>query len=79
MATQYATVEVWVMVDAAGDYVAHSDADSLAEVWEERIGDVKDAEGFRRVKLTVKVPLPTVIELAGEVTADEAGAGLAVA
>jgi hypothetical protein len=76
MATQYAEVEVWVVVDQDGDYeCAPSQSDA-----EERFTDnvSEQPEGKRLVKLTVKVPLPTVIELAGEVTADESGAGLTV-
>lgn len=79
MATEYVTVEVWVMVDEVGQYVAHEDEGALPETWTDRIGNLEDCEGVRRVKLTVKVPLPTVIELSGEVTADESAAGLAVA
>lgn len=76
MATKYTTVEVWVMVDDGGDAVATHDPDRLAEMYEECVQEVSLAGGLRRVKLTVKVPLPTVIELTGEVTVDEMESGL---
>jgi hypothetical protein len=71
MKTEYITAEVWVLVDAAGDYVASDDADLLKELYEEKVQELGNADGFRRVKLTVKIPLPQVIELAGEVIVNE--------
>lgn len=73
MATQYVTAEVWIMVGADEQYVADTDPARLNERWGEDCGDVDECQGFRRVKLTVRVPVPTPIELVGEVTADEAG------
>lgn len=67
MATMH-EVEVFVLVDHKGNYVAHHDPDKLAEFWEEEIGaELKAVDGFRVVKLAVKVPLPAMIEVRGEV------------
>lgn len=75
-----AECEVWILVDENGDYVAHHDAGSLSDLYDEQIGCDRDTTGIRFVKLTVKVPTPEVIELAGEVTAkEEVGALVAVA
>jgi hypothetical protein len=76
MTTTYATVTVWVLVDGDGNHVAHDDEAALVDAYEERIQPLADAGGVRRVKLTVKVPLPVTIELSGEVTADETQTGL---
>ena len=65
------TVEVWVLVNSEGEYVAHEDAGVLAEEYEERIGEMSAAEGLRRVCVKVTVPLPTPIELVGEASVDE--------
>ena len=63
--------EVWLLVDEDGDYVSSTDPDLLAEQYEESVGEIDKAQGLRRIKLTVEVPLPTVCELAGVVS--EAG------
>ena len=73
------TLEVWVMVGADGQYVADGDPARLNDRWEEDCGDIADAEGLRRVRLTVRVPLPEVIELSGEVQVSEAASDLKVA
>ena len=65
------TCEIWVLVDANGDYVATDDPDALVEQYEERVGELAQADGFRKVKVTVSVPLPEVIEAAAEVAEDE--------
>lgn len=78
MTTEYATVEVFVMVDADGQYVAHEDAGELAAAYGERIGEIGEQDGYRTVQLTVRVPLPQCIVLTGEVTVDESATGLTV-
>ena len=65
------TLEVWVLVDANGDYAASDDADHVRERYGENIGELAEADGFRLVKVTVAVPLPKVIEAAAEVADDE--------
>lgn len=71
MATRYEEIEIWVLVNEVGDYVASDDADLLNERFEECIGDVSDQQGLRRVKVTLKVPVPTVLEVSGEVAVSE--------
>ena len=79
MAVQFCDVEVFVLVNSEGEYVAHESEDSLAEVYGERIGELSEAEGTRRIRVTVKVPLPKPIELTGAVVAVEEEAALKVA
>lgn len=71
MAAEMLEVEVWVLVNSEGEWVAHEDAGQLADAYGERIGELADAEGTRRVKLTVKIPLPKPIEIRGEVQVSE--------
>lgn len=77
--TQYTTVVVRVLVDEDGDHVAVEDGGDLEGRYEEQVRPLAECQGLRTVLITVKVPLPTVIELSGEVTADETATGLAVA
>ena len=73
-------VEVFVMIDSDGNYVAHHDGDRLGEFFEEETGsEVKDVGGMRVVRIVVKVPLPEMIELKGEVAAEEQAGELKVA
>jgi hypothetical protein len=69
MPAKFAECEVWVLVDEAGDYVCAKDAGDLADRYAEEIG--ADDMGLRYVKLTVRVPLPTPIEIVADVPADE--------
>lgn len=59
--------EIWLMLDSDGNYAVASSSDSLAERYEEDIGQCSDAGGLRRVKVSLTVPLPEVVELAGTV------------
>lgn len=72
-------VEVWIMVNDQGEYVAHTDADGLTERYGEEIGDIAEAGGLRRVKVTVNVPLPEPFELTGAVKVEEECGTLKVA
>lgn len=63
-------IEVWVMVNDQGEYVAHGDADKLAGLYAEEVGEIAEAGGIRRIRLAVKVPLPEPIELTGEAAAE---------
>lgn len=78
MATMH-EIEVWVMVNDQGEYVAHESESDLPGEYEERVGELADAAGLRSIKIKVKVPLPAVIELEGEVPADEEPSSLKVA
>ncbi len=59
--------EVFLMVDADGNYVVGSDTDQLAERYSDDIGN-DDATPRRIVKLVVNVPLPKVSTCAVNVT-----------
>ncbi len=65
------TVEVWVLIDDEGNHVASHDAGLLNDLFEEHIQELSDAGGLRRVKLTITVPLPEVIEIEAEVPETE--------
>jgi hypothetical protein len=74
-----ATCNVFIVIDAAGDYAVGKDADAAREAYENDVGSLCDADGFRVVKLVVRVPLPEVVELAGEAPAHGTAALLSVA
>lgn len=74
--TTNATVEVWVLVDEAGDYVAHADPALLNEAYDDQIGGERDSLSFRRVKVTITIPLPKPVELVGTVAAEPEGGEL---
>jgi hypothetical protein len=57
-------LEVWVMIDDNGDAVVSLDPDTLAEKYEEDVQACSDAGGLRRIKVTLTVALPTVLEAA---------------
>lgn len=71
MATEFKEIEVWVLVDSNGDYVAHEDSGELADAYTDRVGELSAVDGTRLVKFTVKVPLPKPIEIRGEVAVSE--------
>jgi len=79
---QYVTATVWILVDENGDYVASHDEAKVGEVYDEQIQDRSGLDnpiGFRRVKVSVRVPIPAVIELSTTVEEDHAAAVLAAA
>jgi hypothetical protein len=59
--------EAWMVVDAAGDYGVGRDKDKANEDYENEIGALSDAEGLRYVQVMLKVPMPVVITVEGEV------------
>jgi len=71
IATTYVNCEVWILIDDEGRYVANSDDGKLNDQYGDDHQDVGEALGLRRVKITSRVPLPTVIEVAANVVADE--------
>jgi len=79
MATTYKTIEVWVLVDENGEYECGADTETAAERYRDNVGEPDGTVTYRAVKLTVKVPLPTTIELSGEVTVEELPALLSAA
>lgn len=56
-------IEVWVMVDSAGDFVVSKDQGDLGDKWEEEIGGSGTAR--RVLMLSVKVPIVEYVELKG--------------
>lgn len=61
------TVEVWVLIDSDGNYAVANDQERVKEVYEEDTQPFGDADGFRLVKLSLRVALPEVIEASGEI------------
>jgi hypothetical protein len=59
--------EIFLIVDSIGDTAVGTSEEDARERYEETIQPLSDASGFRLVKLVVKVPLPEVAELVGEV------------
>lgn len=72
-------VELWVLIDEAGEYVACEDVDVLHERYDDVIGGDRDTLSMRRVKVTLTVPLPKPVELVGMVPAEPHGGELKVA
>lgn len=70
-------IEVWVLVNADGEYEVGNDADQAYERFEENC----DTSGARRmVKVVLTVPLPVECVLTGTVPAESTeGAALEVA
>jgi hypothetical protein len=65
-------VEVYVLVDGDGNYVASEDADALADRYDEVAGN-DAATARRRVKVVLTVPLPVEAVLRGTVPELECG------
>ncbi len=64
--------ELWICVDAGGDYAVGKDEDEAKTAYEDTVQPLADCSGFRLLKITVNVPTPTVRpELTG--TAPEEG------
>jgi hypothetical protein len=69
-------VEVWVIVDADGDYAVGSSMDDAGEAFDDNIGGHSPR---RAVKVTLTVPKPKAVELVGTVPAEVEGGELRVA
>ncbi len=63
-------VEVWVLVDADGDFEVSKDPDDL---------QAPAGQASRLVKITLKVPTPAAVELEAEIAAEPDSAELKVA
>jgi hypothetical protein len=75
-----AKCDLVLIVDSCGDYGAGKDFDAAKENYESDIGDLAACEGgFRVVRVAVGVPLPEVVELAGDAPPCSGAATLAVA
>lgn len=73
-----ANVEVWVLVDADGDYVAVDDRDTALERYEECFGGYSDAGAVRWVKVTLSVPLPVVVNVSATIGEEKTDVGVKV-
>src|SRR5262245_11035177 len=71
MATQYTTVELVVLVDSCGDSAIGTDAEAAREAYEENVQALNECDGFRIVKVRVRVPLPEIATLEVEALAPE--------
>jgi hypothetical protein len=63
------TIDVWVIVDENGDYVATEDRESLQVIYADNIGASCD-RARRIIKVTLQVELPKPETLALKVPAD---------
>ncbi len=59
-------VELWACVDAEGQYEVGTSAEAARERYENEVGALVDCEGFRMVKVTLKVAVAATAELEGE-------------
>lgn len=75
--TGYTVVEVWVWVDADGNYEVAGSADELKAKWEENIGEV-DAAPRRLVRATLNVPTPKLVEVEATISEEPEGATVLV-
>ena len=76
-ANEMVNVEVWILIDETGDYVAHVNQEDLASAWQEVIGDPPElGVATRVVKVTLTVPKPRAVELAATVAAEPDGGKL---
>ena len=69
MTMDFKEIEVWVMLDTAGDYVTATNDEALADQWESDIGGVP--VGSRVFKILLKVEMPPVVELSATVPANQ--------
>jgi hypothetical protein len=76
---EIATCEVYVVIDQSGDYATGKTPEAAREQFEEDIGPLSDCESFRCVKVLLRVPLPEMPVLTGDVPADASAAMLSVA
>ncbi len=73
-----ADLELFVVVDQTGDFAVGQTAEEARNKYEEDVGALADAEGFRTIKINLTVPLPEIIEAEATVAEDKP-AKLAVA
>lgn len=71
VASGFVTVEVFVLVDADGNWACHEDEGTVSERFEEEVGE-KPTQPTRMLTIRVKVPKPQPVVLVGEVKAEPA-------
>lgn len=69
MAATTHNVEICVMIDDQGNYIAGADTDTLADKWDEEMGYTPLITRVLKVNLTVEMPEPT--ELSAHVPAND--------
>jgi hypothetical protein len=69
--TKRINAEIWVLTDTNGDYAVGIDADEARVKYEEQIGELAVCDGFRLVKVSLSVPLPSVAEVSGSIDIPE--------
>lgn len=67
-------VEVWVLVDADGDYSAGNDAELATERYGDDVGG--SLVGSRMVRVVLKVEMPAQVEITAELPALQGGVSL---
>ena len=72
MATQFIDATLYVLVDSDGDYVADHDREGVATAYEDSIGELNCADGFRIVEVTIRIPLPVLKKVTATVPEDAA-------
>lgn len=55
---QTVEVEAWVIVDANGDSAVGADAQHARDRYTDDIGALEEGDGFRMVKVILRVPVP---------------------
>lgn len=70
MAVELCEIEVWVVIDEDGDYAAGTGREDAETAFEDSIG-FSNEKATRRVRVTVKVPLPKPLEVVGTVVEDD--------
>lgn len=70
-------LEVWVCVDAQGDYGTGSSEEAAKEQYAEDIGPLETCGGFKLYQMWLTVPLPEILTVTGEI-AEDAAEGSAV-
>ncbi len=76
MSGKFETIEVFVMVDADGQYVAATSESGLPDAWDAEYGDMPTVS--RTLRLSLSVELPTVTTLSADVPNASAAATLTV-
>ena len=72
------SAEVWLCIDNDGCYEVGCDADEARSRYEENVGALADADGFRLVRLGVTIPAPEPISVEVDVPDEEPAATVAV-
>lgn len=65
-------VEVFVVVSSGGDYASGATEESACEAYDNDVGSLSEAGGYRVVCVKLSVPLPSVVQVSGSVADYEA-------